>query len=1081
MSLHQTQGGSDSQELVKLAEDIRKQAERAPNEATIASIFETKLYELVKRLHSVELNLAKEELISTNRHVAKGRMDARIGSLVIEYKKKLSTQSLKNAAVLQIKNYLENLPDSLKHGAVGVLTNGQLIKFISYDDNSSFTETAFEKLSGEHLKRIVRNVLSLDKKALTPSNLIAEFCEGDTSSAKKLAQALYKALDDNLTDRSNMLFCEWQAIFHLAHDDFSKQKSIEERRSALAEALKIKIGDNETEYKALYAIQTSYAIIVKVIAFKVLASIRNIDGTSVFNKLAEWEGTAIRSYLDRLESGDIFRQEGFGNLLEGDFFAWYCTNDQWDDDIADAVKCVFSVLAEYEDHHMFDGGHVQDLFKDLYMAIIPGKVRHNLGEFYTPPWLAEQTILEALGTNSPGRWTALDPCCGSGTFITLLIRLVLEQSKSMSDKDKLRNVLARVKGIDLNPLAVLTSRINYFINLSHLIGEDDEFDVPIYLGDASYVPELKKIGKVQCLEYVISTKKGPLNLVLPKSAVTNPEFAKTMTELEASIKNEDKQAVVRGLCQIIKKSDQTQKVGEEIDKLAEELVNLQRNNWNGIWPRIISNFLITANLGRFDIIVGNPPWIDWKNLPEGYRGRIKQLCIDRRLFSGDRLTGGINLNVCALIANVAAQNWLKDDGTIGFLMPENLIFEQSYEGFRNFYLNAARRLYFQRFVDWNKTGKPFAPAGHRFLGFFISNSERDYSKGVPVIRFEKKPNDKRNNILPLKNYAHCQRFSCIKHIFDRTEAIALTTGSTSTAFSYAADYEQAQNFSLVSGECPYPGREGVEVFPQELFLLEFIKMDRGYARVQNYQGSRSKHKVAFGTFLIETDMLYPLVKGTDIKRFHIEPSQYVVPFPYDDNNRFPIKRDVLNEKAPKLMNYFNSNRETLEAQTKYSDKIIGQNNEPEFYALARVGTYSYGEYFVAFRDNTTWQATVVSNLPVPWPGKKKRPVFQNHAVSISQRANDEFITEDEAHYICAIFNAPIVAQFILQSSDSRTFKIRPPINVPSFDCNNKTHMELACLSREAHAKYDDAKYMDELGKKLDGTYLGLLNSLSSSN
>ena len=50
---------------------------------------------------------------------------------------------------------------------------------------------------------------------------------------------------------------------------------------------------------------------------------------------------------------------------------------------------------------------------------------------------------------------------------------------------------------------------------------------------------------------------------------------------------------------------------------------------------------------------------DWKNLPEGYRERIKSLCIDRMLFSGDGITGGINLNICALISNVSAENWLK--------------------------------------------------------------------------------------------------------------------------------------------------------------------------------------------------------------------------------------------------------------------------------------------------------------------------------------------------------------------------------------------------------------------------------------
>lgn len=119
-------------------------------------------------------------------------------------------------------------------------------------------------------------------------------------------------------------------------------------------------------------------------------------------------------------------------------------------------------------------------------------------------------------------------------------------------------------------------------------------------------------------------------------------------------------------------------------------------------------------------IVGNPPWVDWKSLPSGYRERIKSLCISRRLFSGDRLTGGINLNICALIANVAADNWLSEKGILGFLMPEPLVFQQSYEGFRNFYLEDGSRMYFCKFTNWTKSGNPFKPVTQKFLSFFLS-------------------------------------------------------------------------------------------------------------------------------------------------------------------------------------------------------------------------------------------------------------------------------------------------------------------------------------------------------------------------
>lgn len=71
---------------------------------------------------------------------------------------------------------------------------------------------------------------------------------------------------------------------------------------------------------------------------------------------------------------------------------------------------------------------------------------------------------------------------------------------------------------------------------------------------------------------------------------------------------------------------------------------------------------IRVSSAKFDFIAGNPPWVDWKYLPEKYKETLKKICIDKHLFSGDNFTGGINLNICALITNVVANNWLKEEG-----------------------------------------------------------------------------------------------------------------------------------------------------------------------------------------------------------------------------------------------------------------------------------------------------------------------------------------------------------------------------------------------------------------------------------
>ena len=612
-------------ELKKMVANIHANSQAAKNEATVATQFEMLLYSFIQTNLNLHILPEKEIAVDTEIHITKGRIDSRIGALVIEYKHhtKLKSKKQQQSATKQIKYYLKSLSKGQKGVISGLITDGLNVQFISLDESGKFSESLFSPLSDKYLDRIIRNIVLLYKTALTPDNLVKNFC--NDKIAKELSTTLFDALKNNITGRSQMLFNEWKALFKLAHDDTSKQTAIKARRKSLEEAFDIEFpaNDNDTEYMALFALQTAYAIIIKVVAYKVISTISPEVETLPFSAISNRDSDALRSRLARLEDGDIFRELGFGNLLEGDFFAWYSTPEQWSDAIFNSVRQVFVILAEYEEHQMFDGElTIQDLFKDLYMGIIPDKVRHSLGEFYTPPWLADNVIAHGQNLINKDDWSALDPCCGSGTFLTTLIKRCLDSTGNLSNSDKLQNILRRVKGMDLNPLAVLSSRINYFINISPLIEGGVVFEIPVYLGDASYVPQRIKIDGVSCLEYKIATLKGDLEIIIPVSATSDSlRFSQAMTMIEAHISNLDEDGVSQELFDIIDDNDKKDNVIKNIKLLSRSLVDLERNDWNGIWARIITNFLTTANMGKFDLVVGNPPWIDWKNLPINYRER----------------------------------------------------------------------------------------------------------------------------------------------------------------------------------------------------------------------------------------------------------------------------------------------------------------------------------------------------------------------------------------------------------------------------------------------------------------------------
>ncbi|OGU75965.1 MAG: hypothetical protein A2V93_05295 [Ignavibacteria bacterium RBG_16_34_14] len=313
-------------------------------------------------------------------------------------------------------------------------------------------------------------------------------------------------------------------------------------------------------------------------------------------------------------------------------------------------------------------------------------------------------------------------------------------------------------------------------------------------------------------------------------------------------------------------------------------------------------------------------------------------------------------------------------------------------------------------------------------------------------------------------------FKTVASIFRTKEIVLGQVSKSNTAFSYAANKSELGRYKRLSGNSIYIGREGIEFYPQELFLLEIdeqMPKHKDTVYVRNFQNRKSKYKIPQETFPLEKKYLHPLVKGINIERFHIGQSEYLVPFPYDKSNtRSPIPIKVLNRKAKLLAKYLNRFKSVILQQTNYNEKIIGKKHSKEFYALARVGEYSFAKHYVVFRDNTKWCAAVVSELATNWGGKK-RPLFQNHAVSICQTVKGRFIKLNEAHYICAILNAPITAKYLLNSSDSRSFKIRPPIFIPEFDKKNIVHTQLAKLSKTAHKKYSNKVSVKQIDKRLD--------------
>lgn len=1058
---------------------ISTYAKIAPNEASIASCFDREIYALLRRL-DVHLEITKEikvdiaKDIDIHRDISRGRIDSRIGAVVIEYKHsgKLKTENDIEKATIQLKNYLVGLSSTKPSFYYGFLTDGIYCKEITIDNKSVVSVGPFVEFTISEALRLIKNMVLLEKTALSPENLIKDFCHPeDNNLVYNMSKSFFHVLKTSPERKTQMLKTEWEQLFKLGHNDKSQQKAIIKRNEALEKIIAQKFTDGD-QYTALFALQTAYALIMKLIAYRIICEIRFEKPLKTYNDMLRVNEANLRIFCATLEDGEIFRDRGIVNLLEGDFFSWYSSPTQWNSEIAGHIKKLLEILARYENaSEVFKTKEAIDLFKRLYETIMPQVVRSSLGEFYTPSWLTEHVF---RSVKPQGTWRGLDPCCGSGTFVLTMIDAVLKETTNQPKDQQLKSVLDRVHAIDLNPLAVLTARINYFIRISHLIPDrPSHLQIPVYLGDACYVPEKIKVHDVECLKYAIRTVEKQIDVTIPTSMVKNTQnFSELMTEYEKQIKKKDFDGSLKLLTEKLSTDEKIPSILKELEKLTQQLVELEKGEWNGIWARIINNFLITAELGQFEIIIGNPPWIDWKNLPSGYRDRIKSLCVDKKLFSGDHRTGGINLNICALISSVSMENWLKDEGKLAFLMPKVIAFQQSYDGYRKFQCNKVPRD-FIAFYDWSRAGHPFHPITERFMTFVIG------------------PKSERPEIIPVKNYvkrrkkpkiageSHISLEEAMERLIEK-EAVAGQIMPHNTAFTIADSVSELDTYRKIAGEADYIGREGLELYPQELLLFTLAlkpptQPREGCVYIQNLQFKKSIYPILPELVEIETKYLFPVVKSINIERFKHKYSGIIAPVPYDkSNSKQPLDQNQL--KGTKLLDYFLKYREIFAKQTEYYQKIKGPNSG-EFYGLARIGPYSFKEHYVAFRDSTKWRATVISPVETDWGGRK-RFVFQNHAASICEDSKGNYITEDEAHYICAILNTPIVEKYIIQSSDSRSFKIRPPVKIPKFDAEKGKHTYLQQLSRKAHTVSEDK---ETLRKEMQETYLSILDDEKDKN
>ncbi|MGH9316006.1 MAG: hypothetical protein ACRD1P_02705, partial [Thermoanaerobaculia bacterium] len=179
---------------------------------------------------------------------------------------------------------------------------------------------------------------------------------------------------------------------------------------------------------------------------------------------------------------------------------------------------------------------------------------------------------------------------------------------------------------------------------------------------------------------------------------------------------------------------------------------------------------------------------------------------------------------------------------------------------------------------------------------------------------------------------------------------------------------------------------------------------------------------------IESDLVYPAVRGAEIRRWRATPRMHIV-MPHDPRIREAYPEDWLRATCPKTYRYLRQFKEVL--LSRGSRVVRALAHKSAFYAMYGIGTYTVARHKVVWqRFATDMQAAVVGPLSHPDLGRK--PVIPTDTTAMVPVRSP-----GEAHYLCGVLNAPATRRFIRSfSAAGRGFgapSILRYVRVPAYD------------------------------------------------
>ena len=507
-------------------------------------------------------------------------------------------------------------------------------------------------------------------------------------------------------------------------------------------------------------------------------------------------------------------------------------------------------------------------------------------------------------------------------------------------------------------------------------------------------------------------------------------------------------------------------------------MSLEANNKNRIWSKIIKNSFAPVFSGKFDFVVGNPPWIRWENLPETYRHLTAEIWKSYGLLkqtSGSGI-GAAKKDMAMLFVAVSVDKYLSTKGKLGFLLPFTIFKNQAGAGFRIFLYSKTQMKVLHDMVEL----MPFEETINRTALIVLKHGKSKFPlRSVTWKRVSGGPMFH----LSLKE---------VKRATSREKTITQPITSelkpdqpwmTSKQLTVAAikkalirdDTSNINPDTIVEKQSiAYNADAGVFTDLNGVYWIQILSDGQKIATIRNRKDAGRNEELPTVTNDVECDLIFPLLRGRDVGKWTADYSSHII-LPIENSKHIPA--DEMRIRYPKAYGYFKNFFKYLVSRKAepYKSRLLPYSTEkleiaekmaPPFYWVFNIRQAS-SPYKVLWKEisgKISGKGDLIAAVsqPIFTPDGRVKPVIPDHKLMFLT-----IETEDEAFYICGILNSSlihlIVASYTIENAmDTHIVK---NIRIPPFDISNPLHVKISDLSKKAHLS--NISQIPEIEKELD--------------